>query len=69
MEVFLKNDAWWIDNRYHKGKRHRRKVGSKKKAEDNPHLAPDHLRGAVERLDFSSGHYMDTEAAGDEKCT
>ena len=31
------------------------------------HLAPDHLKGAVERLDFSSGHYMDTKASGEEK--
>ena len=26
------------------------------------HLAPDHLKGAVERLDFSDGHHMDTRA-------
>ena len=25
------------------------------------HLAPDHLKGAVERLDFLDGHYLDTE--------
>ena len=31
------------------------------------HLAPDHLKGAVDRLNFSGGHYMDTEAAGDKK--
>ena len=34
MGVFFKNNAWWIDYRDHKGKRHRQKVGPKKKAEE-----------------------------------
>ena len=29
------------------------------------HLAPDHLKAAVERLDFSDGHCMDTSAVQD----
>ena len=30
MEVFRKNDAWWIDY-YHEDRRHRQKIGSRKK--------------------------------------
>ena len=29
------------------------------------HLASDHVKAAVERLNFSDGHYMDTRATGD----
>jgi len=29
------------------------------------HLSPDHLKAAVERLDFSGGHYLDTAAIRD----
>ena len=29
------------------------------------HLAPDHIKAAVERLDFSNGHSMDTNAVQD----
>jgi hypothetical protein len=31
--VFKKQDAWWIDY-YYQGKRHRQKIGAKRKAED-----------------------------------
>ena len=31
------------------------------------HLAPDHLKSAVERLDY--GHYMDTKAYLQQKST